>query len=453
LANANVEYAYNANGAMTKDLNKGITNISYNLLNLPQQVDVKSPIAEARNTYSYSAGGAKLRVVQRYNSNYNTSPVIGSTVNTSSLDITKTTDYAASKVFENSTLKRILVDGGYIENGTYYFYEMDHLGDNRVVVSQSGSSIQNTDYYPFGKPMAHSTSAGAQPYKFGGKEYDTMHGLNWSDFSARMLDMDIPVFPTADPLSEKYYSISPYAYCAGNPVNAMDLNGDSITTTINATINNTDGTTRVQTDKYHYGKDSNGNYGFLDGSGNLYSGDNAYVKSLTTALNDLRTGGSVGNALVSDLANSTKNVRIAQGTNTADPNGTYIRWNPNSTTGGMNQIGTENRPAYIGLGHEMAHIQDSWRGTIDNKPWITVGATTIQNAEKYATHIENQLRAENGIPLRTHYGIDVSTGTRVALESTRIISGSGISLFYSRSNGIAPNGIPLLSTAFLYRRR
>jgi RHS repeat-associated protein len=192
---------------------------------LPQQVDILSPVAEARNSYSYSAGGEKLRVVQRYNPHYSTSPVIGSAVNISALDVTKTTDYVAGKVFENNSLKRILVDGGYIENGTYYFYISDHLGNNRVVANQGGSSIQNTDYYPFGKPMQHSTSAGAQPYKFGGKEYDTMHGLDWYDFEARMLGTDIPVFPTADPLSEKYYSISPYAYCAGNPMNRVEVGG------------------------------------------------------------------------------------------------------------------------------------------------------------------------------------------------------------------------------------
>jgi hypothetical protein len=31
-----------------------------------------------------------------------------------------------------------------------------------------------------------------------------------------------------DPLAEKYYSISPYAYCNNNPINAVDLHGDSI---------------------------------------------------------------------------------------------------------------------------------------------------------------------------------------------------------------------------------
>lgn len=154
---------------------------------------------------------------------------------------------------------------------------------------------------------------------------------------------------------------------------------------------------------------------------------------------------------MSDLVSSTKNVQIAQGKNTADPNGTCIKWNPNSTTGGMNQIGTESRPAYIGLGYEMAHIQDIWKGTIDNNTWVTVGGTAIPNAEKYATHIENQLRAENNISLRTHYGIDASSGKRAGLESTRIINGNS-SLFYKQS-GKSPTGIPLLSTQFFYRWR
>jgi hypothetical protein len=254
-----------------------------------------------------------------------------------------------------------------------------------------------------------------------------------------------------DPLAEKYYSISPYAYCGNNPVNAIDLRGDSITTVINSTITNPDGTTSIQSDRYYYGQDANENYGFIGANGQIYSGNNVFVNTLTTSVNSLRTGGNTGNALVSNLMNSTNTVQIVQGVNAADLGGTYIRWNPNSTTGGMNEMGTENRLAYIGLGHEMAHIQDTWNGTIDNSTWVTVGGATIPNAEKHATHVENQLRAENNVSLRTHYGIDASTGTRVGLESTRIVR-SGVSLFYNQSNGVSPNGIPLLVTPFRYRR-
>lgn len=115
----------------------------------------------------------------------------------------------------------------------------------------------------------------------------------------------------------------------------------------------------------------------------------------------------------------------------------------------MNTAGNETRPAYIGLGHEMAHIQDTWNGTIDNSTWVTFPGVSIRNAEKYATHVENQLRAENGIPLRTHYGIDVSTGTRAGLENTRIIiPGTTMSNRYTQS--FAFYGITL-TFPFIYK--
>ncbi|MDR1718135.1 MAG: RHS repeat-associated core domain-containing protein, partial [Prevotella sp.] len=110
--NTDTEYTYNANGAMNKDLNKGITDIQYNSLNLPRLLDIKSPVAEGRNEYTYTASGVKLKSVQKWNPNYSTTPVIGSAVNVSALTMTKTTDYAGNIIYENNALKRILVEGG-----------------------------------------------------------------------------------------------------------------------------------------------------------------------------------------------------------------------------------------------------------------------------------------------------------------------------------------------------
>ena len=64
-SNANQEYFYNANGSVTKDMNKGISNIQYSLLNLPGMIDIKSPTGEARNEYTYSASGQKLKMVKK----------------------------------------------------------------------------------------------------------------------------------------------------------------------------------------------------------------------------------------------------------------------------------------------------------------------------------------------------------------------------------------------------
>jgi len=58
-----------------------------------------------------------------------------------------------------------------------------------------------------------------------GKEYDEMHGLNWSDFIARFYGGIIPAFMTQDPLAEKDYSVSPYAYCRNNPARYVDPTG------------------------------------------------------------------------------------------------------------------------------------------------------------------------------------------------------------------------------------
>jgi len=68
-----------------------------------------------------------------------------------------------------------------------------------------------------------------QPYKYNGKELDRMHGLNMYDYSARFMEPGVGRFTTVDPLAEKYYSISPYVYCAGNPIKFTDPDGRSFT--------------------------------------------------------------------------------------------------------------------------------------------------------------------------------------------------------------------------------
>ena len=150
LSTETTEYTYNANGSLTRDLNKGISSVSYNSLNLPGQIDLKSPFAEASNSYLYSADSVKLRVTQRWNPNYSTLPVIGTDVNESSLTQVKITDYVGNVIYENGELRRILTENGYIEDGLYHFYRTDHQGNVRTVVREDGVVVQETDYYPFG---------------------------------------------------------------------------------------------------------------------------------------------------------------------------------------------------------------------------------------------------------------------------------------------------------------
>lgn len=64
-----------------------------------------------------------------------------------------------------------------------------------------------------------------QPFRFGGKENLGSVGLNLLDFGARMFSPSAMRWTTMDPMAEKYYDISPYVYCAGNPVFYFDPDG------------------------------------------------------------------------------------------------------------------------------------------------------------------------------------------------------------------------------------
>ncbi|WP_320935877.1 RHS repeat-associated core domain-containing protein, partial [Bacteroides nordii] len=58
------------------------------------------------------------------------------------------------------------------------------------------------------------------------KEQLTVHGYNMYDSGKRFHTSNGIRFISMDPLAEKYYSWSPYAYCMGNPVRFIDPDGN-----------------------------------------------------------------------------------------------------------------------------------------------------------------------------------------------------------------------------------
>ena len=149
------------------------------------------------------------------------------------------TDYVGAFLFHGNNFDKYLFDGGYVtysgSTPSLHFYLHDHQGNNRAVaefatLSHVNASLsQTTYYYPYGGVFGDLGSyPESQPYKYNGKELDRMHGLDWYDYGARQYDPAIARFTSMDPLAEKYYHISPYAYCAGNPVNYVDPDGREI---------------------------------------------------------------------------------------------------------------------------------------------------------------------------------------------------------------------------------
>ena len=223
------------NGKLTKDLNRGICGIVYNCLNLPSGVDFTDG---SRITYTYDGGGRKLRTDYYMNPLTMSVPQLSGGAGTAGEDalVHTWTDYCANKVYENDTLRMSLFDVGYVSydakvaasspSPSYHYYIKDHLGDNRVVLGENGAIEQVNHYYPFGGLMGESKSlASSQRYKYNGKELDRTHGLDWYDYGARMYDPALARWMAPDPLAEKYYGVSPYAYCHDNPMNAIDPDG------------------------------------------------------------------------------------------------------------------------------------------------------------------------------------------------------------------------------------
>ena len=325
-ANAADEYSYDANGNLTKDLNKGISGITYNFLNLPNVVTFSDG---STITYTYGADGTKLRTVHK----------IGST--------TTTTDYCGNVVYENGVQKLLLTEEGYVtlSDSKYHYYLKDHQGNNRVVISQSGTVEETNHYYPFGGAFASTSNV--QPYKYNGKELDSKKGLNWYDYGARHYDAALGRFTTNDRFAEKYYSMSPYQYGANNPVNNIDVNGDTIV--VNPNPN-----------------------GLIDNVRIFFGFDTKYQKDVKADLQQLKKDDKEIGEMIIELEKS-KNVhsitRTKRGKSNSSgfdrekakkdiPQGSIINYDPDVKT----DINGNHRTPRIGLSHELQHSSDVDKG-------------------------------------------------------------------------------------------
>lgn len=111
-ANEELEYEYDKKGNLVKDLNKNISKIEYNLLNLPSKIT----FGDGKTiTYVYDASGVKLLA------SYKTAHPASS----------HTIAYCGNMIYEDDTFKQVLFDGGYITftdtKPMYHYYLKDIL--------------------------------------------------------------------------------------------------------------------------------------------------------------------------------------------------------------------------------------------------------------------------------------------------------------------------------------
>ena len=221
------------NGNMTADLDRGIVAIRYNMLNLPDTVQFENG---NRIVYFYYAGGERAGAVT---TTYST-PI---SVPLDSVYLGEDPHFDmwehrhGNLFYKMGSPSRLLFDDGFFElaerhggliSQIPYVFVRDHLGSVRLVCNgNTGEVVQSLEYLPSGV-IFRSRNFDRQPYRFTGKELLSAHGLDWYDSGARMQEFHIPRFTTMDPLCEKYYSISPYAYCNNNPVNYVAPDGRKV---------------------------------------------------------------------------------------------------------------------------------------------------------------------------------------------------------------------------------
>ena len=246
------QYTHDANGNMTHEGLSGL-DIVYNEQNLTRRISSGgTTLAE----YEYLADGTKLRALDGGGNGYQYR---------GSLIYTQTAGQSDSPVI---TLDCALTSAGRIARetsaaGTVSYRPLihlrDHLGSLRSVIDgDTGTVVETNDYYPFGKRIqvtapvsepvggsqhaaepavtavapATSVASTSSPnrWHFSGKESQSFLYANIPllDFGARMYNPTIARWTTSDPMSEKYYGISPYVYCLGNPIVNIDVKGDSV---------------------------------------------------------------------------------------------------------------------------------------------------------------------------------------------------------------------------------
>lgn len=98
-------------------------------------------------------------------------------------------------------------------------------------------------------------------------------------------------------------------------------------------------------------------------------------------------------------------------------------------------------PLYTTIAHEMGHVYENFALGMVSQVDTRFGPQST-TAEIYGTHVENIVRAESGLPLRTHYGIiKDSSENRKPNGGGRLIDSIGNSIYYN-SNGRSVSPTP-----------
>ena len=231
------KYTYNANGALEMDENSGIAFVEYDDFGYTKSVYFQNG---SIINFVHTPDGEKLRATYTTSVSHITKPVgLPFSLAPPEVQSVIIKDYWGNDIIcKNGAPEQFFFDGGFAaikgEDLTWHYYVKDHLGSNRIVQDELGKVEATYHFYPFGGQFEHSeelfTHNISQPFTFSGRERIVIYGLDQYDFGARLYAPLLGRWHSVDPLSEKYYSWSPYVFCLNNPLRHKDTDGRVVET-------------------------------------------------------------------------------------------------------------------------------------------------------------------------------------------------------------------------------
>jgi RHS repeat-associated protein len=330
-------FTYDNNGNQISNAAKGITSITYNHLNLPSNITLSG---SRSIDFTYAADGTKLRKVVK----------TGATINL-------VQEYVNGIEYRGTVIPATTIEGIYHAEGRLYnnagnwqreYVIKDHLGDTRIaycdinndgVIATPSEILQENNYDAFGYGLDGVYMNHSNPdnlYQYNGKEKNDDHGIGMYDYGARWYDAGVGRFNTVDRFAEKYSFMTPYQYGANNPMNYIDINGDSI---------------RIST---------GGNNYIYYTPGQKYEGNDNFVSQIINTLNIINTT-DAGATVLKGLTNSKENYDYQNEKPSNTEAGASFTRNKNG--GGITKAGRDRSVA--SLSHELFHAFQSESKAID----------------------------------------------------------------------------------------
>ncbi|MEF9476880.1 RHS repeat-associated core domain-containing protein [Chryseobacterium sp. 1B4] len=229
-ASVSTAIPYDGNGNMISHEDRGMLQIDYNYLNLPNYIkfnklyNTRDGNSNVNTKYLYNADGIKLRKIYIYGR--------GRT----KLKTIDKTDYLDGFQYTNDVLSFVPTSEGYYDfvKNLYIYHYTDQVGNIRLAYYKDASGNlkidRTTNFYPFGLEFGDylGTSLSISPnYKYSTQGKEKQQETGWSDYGTRMYMSDIGRWVVPDLLSEKFAGVSTYNYVLNNPIRYVDPDGNA----------------------------------------------------------------------------------------------------------------------------------------------------------------------------------------------------------------------------------